>query len=170
MRAAAVRRTALGVTLSVLAVALTLAAAALAAKPKRGARFSGHTASQPVVGFFAPVKFTVAHDGASLTGFSFGSFGCQGAGGFRPGVNPYTGNSILRVGKVKVAASGRFSVSGAKSSSRSAGTLAVTTISVSGRFTKAKAATGTITFTQKYSGSFNASCGPAKIGFSASSH
>ena len=170
MRAAAVHRTVLGVTLSLLAVALVLAAAALAAKPKRGARFSGHTASQPVVGFLAPVNFTVAQDGASLKGFSFGSFGCEGAGGFRPGVNPYTGSSILRVGKVNVTASGRFFRTGAKSSYRIAGTLAVTTISVSGRFTKAKAATGTITFAQKYSGSFNSSCGPAKIGFSASGH
>lgn len=166
-RAVAVRRGLQVATVGSIAVALALAGAALAAKPKRGARFSGHTSAPAVSGFLAPVAFTVAQDGRSLKGFSFGSFGCFGAGGFRPGVNPYKGNSIIRVGTVKVASTGRFSVSKARSRVTVAGQTTTTTISVTGRFTKPKAATGTITFTQKVTGSFESSCGPASIGFGA---
>ena len=167
----AIRRNVLVATLGLLAVALALAATAFAAKPARGSHFSGHTAVSAVNGFFAPVTFTVSSDGKSLKSFSFGSFGCFGAGGFRPGVNPYTGNSILHVGTVKVSSSGSFSVSGVKSSSRFNGGLTITTtMSVAGHFTKAKAATGSITFSQKESGANNFSCGPAHISFSATGH
>ena len=168
MRAATVRRSALAVTLGLLTAALMLAAVALAARPARGAHFHGHTAASPVVGFLAPVNFTVASDGRSLKGFSFGSFGCFGAGGFRPGVNPYTGGSIIHVGTVKVSGAGAISVKGVTSSSRSFGNTTVTTVSIAGRFTKAKAATGTITFSQTISGKFSSHCGPAAIGFKAS--
>jgi hypothetical protein len=170
MRSAAVRRSVLVLTGGLTAAALSLAAAALAAKPAHGAHFTGRTAAQPVVGFYAPVKFTVSQNGRQLTGFSYGSFGCFGAGGFRPGVNPYTGGSIIHVGTVKVSGSGSISVSGAKSTSSGFGDTTVTTVSISGRFTKAKAATGTITFSQKVTGKFNSACGPAQIGFTASAH
>jgi hypothetical protein len=170
MRTAAIRRSALGVMSCVLAAALSLAAVAFAAKPAHGAHFTGRTAAQPVVGFYAPVKFTVSQNGRQLTGFSFGSFGCFGAGGFRPGVNPYTAGSIIHVGTVKVSGSGSISVSGAKSTSSGFGDTTVTTVSMSGHFTKQKAATGTITFSQKVTGKFNSACGPAQIGFTASSH
>ena len=168
MRTAAIRRSALGVMSCVLAAALSLAAVAFAAKPAHGAHFSGRTAAQPVVGFYAPVKFTVSQNGRQLTGFSYGSFGCFGAGGFRPGVNPYTGGSVIHIGTVKVSASGSISVSGAKSTSSGFGNTTVTTVSVAGRFTKPKAAAGTITFSQKITGKFNSTCGPAQIGFTAS--
>jgi hypothetical protein len=167
-RTLAIRRSALGVTVGLLLAAMTLAAAALAAKPAHGAHFTGRTAAAPILGFYAPVRFTVSQNGRQLTGFSYGSFGCFGAGGFRPGVNPYTGGSMIHVGAVRVSASGSISVSGAKSTSSAFGNTTVTTISVTGRFTKAKAATGKITFSQKISGKFNSTCGPAQIGFSAS--
>ncbi len=51
---------------AVLACALLLAAAALAAKPKKNARFNGRTSVPAIEGFRAPVKFTVAPNGASL--------------------------------------------------------------------------------------------------------
>jgi hypothetical protein len=168
-RAAVIRRSALG-SLTAIACAITFAAVALAVKPAHGAHFTGRTSASPVLGFYAPVKFTVAQDGRSLKGFSFGSFGCFGAGGFRPGVNPYTGSSILHVGTVKVSPSGRLSVSGAKTRYTVAGQTTTTTISVSGRFTGRKTATGSITFSQKVTGTVNTSCGPGTIQFSASSH
>ncbi len=168
-RAAAVRRIVFG-SLTAIACAIAFAAVALAVKPAHGAHFTGRTSASPVLGFYAPVKFTVSQDGRSLKGFSFGTFGCFGAGGFRPGVNPYTGSSILHVSSVKVSASGRFSVSGAKSHYTVAGQTTTTTIAVSGRFTGRKAATGSITFSQKVTGTFTSSCGPGTIQFSASSH
>jgi hypothetical protein len=169
MRAAVTRANAFVVIGGSLA-ALLLAAVAFAAKPAHGAHFSGRTAVAPTVGFYAPVKFTVSHNGRQLNGFSYGSFGCFGAGGFRPGVNPYTGGSIIHVGTVNVSPSGSISVSGAKSSYSAFGNTTMTTVSITGRFTKAKAATGTITFAQKISGKFNSTCGPAHVGFTASAH
>jgi len=169
MRTVAIRGSVLGVMTCVLAAALS-AAGAFAAKPAHGAHFTGRTAAQPVLGFYAPVKFTVSQNGRELTGFSYGSFGCFGAGGFKPGVNPYTGSSVIHIGAVKVSASGSISVSGAKSTSSGFGNTTVTTVSVAGRFTKPKAVAGTITFSQKITGKFNSTCGPAQIGFTASAH
>jgi hypothetical protein len=168
-RATAIRANAFALTLSLLA-ALSLAAVALAAKPAPGAHFKGRTSAAPILGFYAPVTFTVSQSGQSLGGFSFGSFGCFGAGGFRPGVNPYTSGSIIHLGTVKVSASGRISVSGAKSSHTVAGQTTVTTVAVNARFTTPKAASGSITFTQKVTGTVNSSCGPGKIAFTATGH
>jgi hypothetical protein len=165
----AVRALAL-LTAAVLLLGAALAAAALAAKPARGAHFSGRTSVPAILGFRAPVSFTVSQNGRQLNGFSFGTFGCFGAGGFRPGVNPYTGNSILHIGTVKVSASGQISVTGATSKYSVQGQTTVTTISVAGHFTKAKAATGSIKFSQNVTGSVKSSCGPATVGFTASAH
>jgi hypothetical protein len=166
-RAAAIRRCALG-ALAALVCATALAASALAAKPVKGAHFRGRTSVGAVVGFFAPVTFSVAKDGRSLKGFSFGSFGCFGAGGFRPGVNPYTGGSIIHVGTVKVSRSGHFSVSGAASKFSIDGQITTTTATVTGRFTKSRKASGSITFSQKLGGTLKGSCGPGTIEFTAS--
>jgi hypothetical protein len=168
-RAAVIRRSVLG-SLIAIACGTAFVGVALAVKPTHGAHFTGRTSASPVLGFYAPVKFTVAQDGRSLREFSFGSFGCFGAGGFRPGVNPYTGSSILHVGTIKVSDSGRFSVSGAKSRYTVAGQTTVTTIAVTGRFTGRKLAAGSITFSQKVTGTALTSCGPGTIQFSASSH
>lgn len=154
----------------VFGAGLALAAGALAAKPKHGAHFVGRTSVPPVVGFRAPVKFTVSKNGRSLSHFTFGSFGCFGAGGFKQGVNPYTGSSLIDVGTVKVSAKGAISASGARSTSKVGGQTTVTTISISGRFSKAKAASGSITFSQSVIGSVMASCGPATVSFFVSAH
>jgi len=171
MRTIAIRRSILAVTITLLATALALTAAALAAKPKPGAHFTGRTATPPVLGFYAPVKFTVSGDGRTLQGLSFGSLGCLGAGGFRPGVSPYVGSSVLHVGVIRKVASGRFSASGAKSTYRQPkyNETTVTTISVKVRFSRPKVATGSITFSQSITGSYKASCGPATIAFTATS-
>jgi hypothetical protein len=174
MTRTAVRRLTASLAAGLIACSLLLAAVALAAAPKKNARFSGHTSAPPVAGFRAPVSFKVAADGRSLTGFSFGSFGCFGAGGFRPNVNPYTGGAILRpAGRVKVTAKGRISLTGGKSTASAGGLKTVTTVAIVGRFSAAKRVSGTITFSQKITGAFegkpvNQGCGPGTIQFSAS--
>jgi len=155
------------VATAVIACMLLLAAAALAAKPKKGAHFAGHTSATKVEGFRAPVTFGVSSNGRTLTNFTFGSFGCFGAGGFRPGVNPYTGNSLIKAGKLKVPASGHFSDK-ASSSYSIAGTGTSTTMTITGTFSTPMRVSGTITFRQiVFGGGPASSCGPAKVSFSA---
>lgn len=153
-----------------LCLALALAAAAYAAKPKHNAHFKGSVAGAGILGFKAPVTFTVAPNGAGLNNFVFGSFGCFGAGGFRPGVNPYTGNSLIHAGKVKVSSSGKFSQTGLAGYTVS-GQTSTFTITIAGRFTTPKKATGTILYTEHVSGGgVNSSCGPATLDWTASAH
>ncbi|HEX4467765.1 MAG TPA: hypothetical protein VH025_11310 [Solirubrobacteraceae bacterium] len=152
-----------------LAVAsLVMAAQALAASPKKGAHFKGATSSALVNNFPAPVTFTVSSDGKKLTGFKYSSFGCFGAGGFRAGIDYYTMPfAVMKVGTVKVSKGGHFSVSGASSTYEAHGQKTVTTSKVTGHFSKAKVASGAITFSQKVTGSFNSNCGPGTVTFTA---
>jgi hypothetical protein len=154
-----IRRTGLVAFVSLLAAAPPLAANALAATPKKGARFSGHIAQAPVVGFTAPVRFRVDPNGRSLDRFTFGSFGCFGAGGFRPGVNPYTGDSLIDAGSIKLAGNGHFAQT-QLAGYTAAGQTSTFLIKVSGRFTKRNLASGTIQFTQTVTGV--GSSGPIK--------
>lgn len=155
------------------ALTLLLAATALAAKPKAGKRYSGFTSAPKILGFGAPVTFKVSATATKLTGFSYGSFGCFGAGGFQPGHNPYKGaDATEHVGAITVAKNGKFSVKNATSKftfAGSAGASIVTTSQVSGRFVTAKSATGTITLRQtdipKHGPRF--SCGPGTVTFTA---
>ncbi len=152
----------------VLACALLLAAGALAATPKKKAHFAGHTSAEPVEGFRAPVKFTVAPDSRSLSNFTFGTLGCFGAGGFRPGVSPYTGSSLINAGKLKVKPNGGFSDK-ALAGSSVANQTTTTEMTISGKFASPKRVSGTITFFQKVvGGGVSSKCGPGKISFSAS--
>jgi hypothetical protein len=151
-----------------LACVLLLAAAALAAKPKKGAHFTGRMSTPPVEGFHAPVKFTVAGNGKTLESFTFGSFGCFGAGGFRPHVNPYTGNSLIRAGKLKVSDKGKFSGTSTFAYTV-AGQTTSTNMTINGSFPTPKTASGTITFTEKVTGEgLNQKCESPKLSFSAS--
>jgi hypothetical protein len=166
-----VSRSAFPVLLSLLVCAsLVTASVVLAAKPRKNAQFRGHTNALPINGFLAPVTFKVSSNGRSLSNFTFGTFGCFGAGGFRPGVNPYTGHSLLDAGAVQVSLNGNLS-GNTSASYTLAGQTTTTTISISGRFNTPKSASGTITFSQKATGGgVNTSCGPAKRAFSASAH
>src|ERR1700753_1192928 len=169
-RAAVVCRSLTGTLIAILCMA-AFTAVALAAKPVHGAKFSGRTSANAIGAFFAPVHFKVSQDGKSLSGFTFGTLGCEGAGGFAPGVNPYKNGAVIHVGTVKVSSKGNISVSGASSKFTFNEQTTTTTVAIAGRFTKSKAATGTITFSQKFSGSaFNGGCGPVKINFTASAH
>ncbi len=151
----------------VIACAVVLAATALAAKPKKNARFSGATNTPPVEGFHAPVKFTVSSDGKSLLNFTFGSFGCFGAGGFRPNTNPYTGHSLIDAGKLKVSSNGKFS-DNAISSYTVQGQKTTTKVTISGSFSSPKRVSGTISLSQTViGGGINSKCGPGGPKFTA---
>jgi hypothetical protein len=150
------------------ALALTVVAVALAAHPKKGASFAGVISTEsPVNGFPAPVKFAVSANGKTLTAFKYSTFGCFGAGGFRPGIDYYTKpGSVIKVGTVKVSGSS-FSVSGAVSSYTAFGYTTKTTTAVHGSFTSPTSAAGTIVFSQKESGKYTSQCGPATLAFTA---
>ncbi len=150
------------------AMLLTGAAVAAAANPKNGAHFAGTAAPGEVNGFKPPVTFTVAANGKTLMKFDYSTFGCFGAGGFRPGIDYYTQpNAIIKVGNVNVLASGHFSVTGAKFSYTAFGDTTTTTSKVSGSFSSSGAASGTIVFSQKITGKFSGTCGPSTLSFSA---
>jgi hypothetical protein len=158
---------------AVIAALGLLATPALAASPhpKRGAHFRGRTSEGTVNGFFAPVTFTVSNSGGSLTSFRYSALGCFGAGGFQPGVDYFTRPGfIISVGKVKVSASGHFSATGAVSAHSGFGNTTTTISAVSGSFTKPTSAKGTITFSQKITGKFSQTCGPARVAFTATAH
>jgi len=142
------------------------AATALAAHPKKGAHFSGSFSFPGINGFKAPVSFTVSKTAKTLTGLQYSTLGCFGSGGFQKGVDYYTkpGN-IIKVGTVKVSGSGHFSASGVVSKFTIAGFTTTTTTKLSGSFTSAKAASGTITFVQKLSS--GASCVSFALRFKA---
>lgn len=159
------------VALLVAVAVLTSAAAAIAAHPKKGSHFAGTTSASAVNGFKAPVTFAISSTGKTLTKFAYSTFGCFGAGGFRPGIDYYTQpGAIINVGKVTVSRSGHFSVTGAVSVYSSHGVTTTTTTKVSGSFTSSRAAHGTIAFTQKDTGTFNSSCGPGTLSFTAKGH
>lgn len=159
--------------LAAAAAMLALAATALAAHPHAGKRYAGVlTNVDKVEGFSAPVSFRVSSTGASLVGFTYGTFGCFGAGGFAPGVNPYTGNSLIKVASIAVAKNGSFSINASKSKVSFKGEYASTTVTttrVTGKFVTRNTATGTISFTQtetpKTGKSFT--CGPSLRTFRA---
>jgi hypothetical protein len=73
------------------------------------------------------------------------------------------------VGAVSVSSNGSFSIKNATSTSKIASQTTVTTTTVRGKFKSAKIATGTITFTQKFSapGLTGNACGPTHMSFTA---
>ena len=162
-----------GRTVALLAASALLAssAVALGALPKHGASFTGKSSESPINGFSAPVLFTVAKNGKSLTGFRYSTLGCFGGGGFRPGVNYYAKPEFfVKVPGVRIAAGGRFSAIGVKYSRTAFGQTTTTTSKVTGSFTKSKAAKGTIVFSQDVTGQFNSKCGPGTLQFTAKAH
>jgi hypothetical protein len=144
------RRKATAATLAIT-LALGFAATALAAHPKPGKRYAGtQTNVNPIVGFSAPVSFKVSSTGKQLLRFTYGTIGCFGAGGFKPGVDPYTRSDLIKVGPITVTGSGHFAISNSKMTYQypTGGYTQVTKTTISGRFTTRKTATGTITYSQ----------------------
>jgi hypothetical protein len=151
-----------------LTLALVLAATALAAVRPHPGRYAGFTSATAIDGFKPPVGFTLSSGRTTLTAFKWASIGCFGAGGFRG--DPWTGKGDnYIVATIPVSHGGTFSVKNAKSTYTSHGYTTVTTMSVSGRFTGARSASGTITYSQKLSGPqiTGNKCGPGTVSFSA---
>jgi Fibronectin type III domain len=129
---------------------LVLAGSVSAAHPKAGKLYSGHTPGA-YHEFSPPVSFTVSHNGRQLLGFKWAGGGCIGLGG--PG-NPYADRDLnYKVGTIRVASNGSFSVNRVKWTSpvikpgQPARKIVWST--VKGRFKTATTATGTIYFTMK---------------------
>jgi hypothetical protein len=150
------------------AAALSFAAPVLAAHPKRSARFHGAFTKVGINGFKVPVSFAVSVNGRALVSFTYSTLGCFGAGGFRPGVDYYSKPSaIIRVGTVRVSSAGRFSASGVKSTYKAFGVTTTTTTTLSGKFTSARAATGSIRISQTLTGATRGTCSSIASKFTA---
>jgi hypothetical protein len=152
------------------ATTFTLSAAALAAQPKPGKKYSGFTSARKVNGFGAPVSFKVSDGSGSLLQFRYSTLGCLGSGGLGTG-NPFKSKfATVKVGMLGVSGSSTFSVSGHKSSNVSHGYTTTTSTSVNGKFKTSKKAVGSITFSQKVTGKgVHESCGPVTVTFTATS-
>jgi len=152
-----------------MGLGLLLAAAALAALPTSGKAYSGATAAPAINGFRGPVKFTVSSSGSSLLVFRYGNIGCIPSSGTISG-NPYaSAATMIKVGTIPVTATGHFSITGVAFTYANTVTKTVTTTAVTGRFKTAKAAAGTITFSQHVTGvgGFSKTCGPLAMKFTA---
>jgi hypothetical protein len=132
---------------------LALAANALAAHPKAGKPYAGVTSASKIEGFSPAVTFRVSKSGSELLGFTFQTLGCFGAGGFKPGENPFSGPyGTIKLGTISVTTSGAFAVTGAEYTYKSKGYKVVTKATVNGKFHTAKRATGSVVFGQTETG------------------
>jgi hypothetical protein len=139
------RRSLLVLLGAIAALTVVLAAAALAAHPKAGKKYSGFTSAAKVNGFRAPVSFKVSSSGGKLLSFKYGHAGCATMGPQPPG-NPYLKSGALaNVGTVHVSSTGAFSIKNVKTTTGSNPTF-FTISSVTGKFKAAKTATGSITY------------------------
>jgi hypothetical protein len=148
-----------------LALTTTLAtvAAATAALPRPGARYTGPTNSKKVNGFGNSVTFLAGS--RSLKRFSFGTLGCFGYGTFPVGVDPYS-TSLAQLPKlIPVTAKGTFSIASTPASWSGGDVSTHLKVTVTGTFTSATAAAGTISITE--TGVNGGSCGPVKMTFVA---
>jgi hypothetical protein len=153
--------------LLVAVVALATAAAALAAHPKKNARFTGIVIGPEINGFKPPVTFRVSANGKTLMGFTYSALGCFGEGGFRPGVDYYTKPEALKkLGNLKVSSAGNFKASGVVVVYKGIGGSVTTTSTVYGSFTSPTAVTGSVTFSQKLSQG-GAKCSSSPFDFTA---
>jgi hypothetical protein len=160
-----VRRRTAG-ALAILA-SLSVAAAALAASPTKGARFKGtakgRLSFQPGNSFLGkdPLSFTTSSSGSQLLSFTYTDRVCGLAL-----------SHVVHVGTIKVGAGGKFSVSKRKSARvpdavKDGGTVVTTTTIRAGKFVSAKKATGTLEYTQNEKGGPASRCGPIKLKFTA---
>jgi hypothetical protein len=146
-----------------LALTTTLAtvAAATAALPRAGARYTGPTNSKMVNGFGNSVTFLAGS--RTLKRFSFGTLGCFGYGTFPVGVDPYS-TSLAQVQKlIPVTAKGTFSLTSTPATWSGGDAATHIKVAVTGTFTSATAASGTIWVTE--TGANGGSCGPVKMTF-----
>jgi hypothetical protein len=159
-------------TLLALSVVAALGLTAVAAaNPAPGTHFKGTTSQPPINGFNDPVTFAVGASGKTVDSFTFGTFGCMGAGGFQPGKSPWTGSLLKNIASMPLTSAG-FSGSGHASHSQTSPKLTDTVnYTVKGAFAKSGAsATGTIAVSEKItqpSLKTPQTCGPVTTHFSA---
>ncbi len=145
-----------------LTTMLAVVAAASAALPHPGARYTGPTNSKVVNGFGNTVTFLAG--ARSLKRFSFGTLGCFGYGTFPVGVDPYSTSLAQLPKSVPVTAKGTFAVTSTPASWSGGDSDTKLKVSVVGTFSSATAAKGTISVTETGA---NGSCGPVKMTFVA---
>jgi hypothetical protein len=148
-----------------LALTTTLAAvaAATAALPRVGARYTGPTNSKMVNGFGNTVTFLTGSK--TLKRFSFGTLGCFGYGTFPVGVDPYATSLAQLTKLIPITAKGKFSLPSTAASWSGGDANTHLKVAVTGAFTSASAASGTIMVTE--TGANGGSCGPVKMTFVA---
>ncbi len=115
--------------------ALFLAASALAVLPSANKTFTGTFGLVPST---TKISFKSSANAHALKNFKFQTFGCEGGGG--PGGVPY-----FVVGSINVKSSGTFSLT-----ARHKIFTTPTEVTVSGRFTSATKATGTVQISQTF--------------------
>jgi ribosomal protein L28 len=156
----------------VAALSLVVAAAALAAKPLAGKRYTGLTSGRSVNGWKPAVSFRVSSNRKQLRAFNWRG-ACRRIDSPPPPNTPpgwIDPGFKHNVGKVHVGNNGTFSVKNAKQR-RDFGPHGseVTISAVNGRFKTSKTAAGTIRFTTKdYSvkGALRGTC-KSKVSFTA---
>jgi hypothetical protein len=147
----------------VLTMTLLAVAAATAALPRPGARYTGPTNSKVVNGFGNTVTFLAG--AKTLKRFSFGTLGCFGYGTFPVGVDPYS-TSIAQLPKaVPLTAAGAFTVKSEVASWNGGDSGMKLKVSLTGAFSSATAAKGTIVISE--SNGNGGTCGPQKMTFVA---
>lgn len=164
------RRTKL-VVLVAVGLMLGLAATAFAALPQANGQYAGRTSAPKIGGFAAPVAFTASANGRHVLDFNYGTFACFRT--YTKGTDPYSTGTLAVVPTIRVSAGGHFAITGSKDSItyNTAGHPKITTTTkLSGNFTSATHATGTITFTRTYQTQHGkaAVCGSGKVTFRAS--
>jgi hypothetical protein len=150
----------LTIALALTTLITATAAAATAALPRAGARFTGPTSAKMVNGFGDTVTFVAGTK--TLKGFSFGTLGCFGYGTFPVGVDPYA-ISLAQLKPIPLTAKGTFAITSAQASYNAGDAGIKLLVSVAGQFTSATAAKGTILVTEKAAN--GGTCGPAKMTF-----
>ena len=143
-----------------LTMTLGVVAAASAALPHAGARYTGPTNSKVVNGFGNTVTFLAG--ARSLKRFSFGTLGCFGYGTFPVGVDPYSTSLAQLPKSVPVTTKGTFAITSTPANWSGGDASTKLKVSVVGAFSSATAAKGTISVTEVGA---NGSCGPVKMTF-----
>lgn len=163
------RRTKLVVPVTV-GLMLGLAATALGALPTANGQYAGRTSAAKIGGFSAPVAFTASSNRRHVLDFNYGTFACFNT--YTKGTNPYSSGTLVVVRAIRVSSSGHFAIAGSKDSVsyNTAGHPTITTTTkLSGKFTSATHASGTITFTRTYRALHGnaAVCGSGTVTFRA---
>jgi hypothetical protein len=147
----------------VLTTTLLATGTAAGALPHAGAHYTGPTSSKVVNGFGNSVTFLAGTK--SLKRFSFGTLGCFGYGTFPVGVDPYATSLAQLPAAVPVTAKGAFSVNSVVASWNGGDPGMKLKVTLSGTFTSAAAAKGTIWVSE--SNANGGTCGPVKMTFVA---